>query len=333
MLNALDTLNALKRRPMRIEVSSGPRPVSARSQTDDGLRVERLLIDQIDSDAFAALPGIAFRLRQAREQSESRLAEERKESDRNLLRERSARDAAVAALADREELLAVFGHDMKSLLSVLSAHAELSESRSPSRPGNLENIHRTVRQMDRLISNLLDRARLRAGRFHVVLDQRDASEIVKEAVDVFRPLAFARSISLEAKLPITELPVRVDPDRIFQVLTNLLSNAIKITPRGGRISVTAARQERRVRIAVRDTGRGMPEADLQRIFNPYCRLGREERHGLGLGLYISKSIVQAHGGRIWAESRPGSGSTFYFTIPGAGGSLLARTDLHKAGAS
>ncbi len=170
--------------------------------------------------------------------------------------------------------------------------------------------------MDRLISNLLDRARLRAGRFHVVLHKRNAAEIVKEAVDVFRPLASARSVSLEARLPSKNLPVRVDQDRIFQVLTNLVSNAIKITPRGGQISVTAARQERRVRIAVQDTGRGMTEADLGRIFNPYCKLGGDERHGLGLGLYISKSIVLAHGGRIWAQSRPGAGSTFFFTIPG-----------------
>ena len=149
---------------------------------------------------------------------------------------------------------------------------------------------------------------------------------------MFRPLACAWSLSLEARLPSRELPVRVDPDRIFQVLTNLVSNAIKITPRGGQISVTAARQERRVRIAVRDTGRGMTEADLGRIFNPYCKLGREERHGLGLGLYISKSIV-AHGGRIWAESRPGAGTTFFFTIPGAHGSRPGKTDPGELRAS
>jgi signal transduction histidine kinase len=165
-------------------------------------------------------------------------------------------------------LLAVLAHDRKSLLSLLSAHAELSAIEGAS----------------------------------------------------------ARFLSLEARLPSRKLPVRVDPDRIFQVLTNLISNAVKITPMGGQISVTAARQERRVQIAVRDTGRGMTEADLGRIFNPYCKLARDERHGLGLGLYISKSIVQAHGGRIWAESRPGAGSTFFFTILGANGSPPVRTD-------
>jgi signal transduction histidine kinase len=156
---------------------------------------------------------------------------------------------------------------------------------------------------------------------------------VEEAVDVFRPLASARSLSLEARLPSKVLPVRVDPDRIFQVLSNLLSNAIKITPRGGQISVTAARQERRVQIAVRDTGRGIAVTDLDRIFNPYCQVGRDQRYGLGLGLFISKSIIEAHGGGIWAESRLGSGSTFFFTVPGANGSRRGTTGFGEASQS
>ena len=296
--------------------------------------MERLLIDQICSDVFAASSDMAIRLRQARDQSDFRLAEERKENGKDLLGEQSARDAAVAALADREELLAVFGHDIKTLLGILSMHPELSASQRQSSEG-LKGVRRTVGQMDRLISNLLkgattvrslEFARLQAGTLDLVFDKPNAAKIVEEAVDVFRPLASARSLVLEAKLPGKKLPVRADPDRIFQVLVNLLSNAIKITPRGGQISVTAARQERRVQIAVRDTGRGIAETDLSRIFNPYCRLGRGERHGPGLGLFIAKTIVQAHGGRIWAESKPGAGSTFFFTIPGARGSRPVRTD-------
>jgi signal transduction histidine kinase len=191
---------------MKIQITSEPRRGSARSRTDDGLRGERRLADQIRSDVDASTPGVAFRLRQARDQSDSQLAEEREESDRDLLRERSARYAAVAALADREELLAVFGHDMKSLLSVLSVHAELAAGQSQGGPGGLENVQRAVRQMDRLISNLLDLARLRAGKFHVVADKSNAAEIVEEAVDVFRPLASVRSLSLEAELPGKDLP-------------------------------------------------------------------------------------------------------------------------------
>jgi signal transduction histidine kinase len=193
----------------------------------------------------------------------------------------------------------------------------MAASESPNGAEGLESFQRTVRQMDRLISNVLDLARLRAGKFHVVLDKLNASDLVGEAVGVFRPLASARSLTLESRLPESNLPVHVDPDRIFQVLSNLFSNAIKVTPRGGRISVSAARQDRQVQIAVRDTGRGIAEADLHRLFNPFCQLGRGDRQGLGLGLFISKSIVEAHGGTIWAESRVGSGSTFFFTVPAA----------------
>jgi signal transduction histidine kinase len=219
-------------------------------------------------------------------------------------------------------------------MSVLSVNAvtaaSQSQSQSQSGPEGLESFQRTVRQMDRLISNVLDLARVRAGKFHVVLDMCNASEIVEEAVDVFRPLASTRSLSLEARLPRSELAVRVDPDRIFQVLSNLFSNAIRITPRGGQISVSAARRDCQVQIAVQDTGRGIAETDLHRIFNPYCQLGRGERQGLGLGLFISKSIVQAHGGRIWAESRLGSGTTFFFTVPAARSSPGERVALDEA---
>ena len=299
----------------------------ARSLTDRGIRRERRLIDQI----VEAAPGMAVRLRRARGLSDACLRGERQQSLRDLVRAQIARDAADAALSDREELLAVFGHDMRSLMSVLSVNAEMAASESGAE--GLESFQRTVRQMDRLISNVVDLARLRAGKFNVVLDKRNASDLVGEAVDVFRPLASARSVSLESRLPENELPVRVDPDRIFQVFSNLFSNAIKVTPRGGQISVSAARRDHHVQIAVHDTGRGIAETDLHRIFNPFCQLGRGDRKGLGLGLFISKSIVQAHGGTIWAESRLGSGSTFFFTVPAARASHGTKAEPDEATAN
>jgi signal transduction histidine kinase len=276
---------------------------------------------------------MAMRLRRARGLSDACLKGERQQSLMDLSKALGARGAADAALTDREELLAVFGHDMRSLMSVLSVNAEMAASESPNGAEGLQSFQRTVRQMDRLISNVLDLARVRAGKFNVILDKRNAAEIVGEAVGVFRPLASARSVSLETRLPKSELPVRVDPDRIFQVLSNLFSNAIKVTPRGGQISVSAARQDRQVQIAVHDTGRGIAETDLHRLFNPFCHLGHGDRKGLGLGLFISKSIVQAHGGTIWAESRLGSGSTFFFTVPAARQSPADKTVFDEAPAN
>jgi len=300
--------------------------VNARLQTDDSLRQERHLLDEIFRECSPAFSEVAIRLDQARRQTDLRLASERGEMEealfdcsKDLLEERRARGSADSALADREKLLATFGHDLRNLLNVLAVNAELSLRQGGRNSKSLEDLQLTVRRMDRLISNLLDLARLKAGTFHVAFDWRNAAEIIREAVEIFRPLALAKSVSFNATLPGVTLPVRIDPDRIFQVLSNLFSNAIKVTPEGGAICVTAAKVENVVQIAVRDSGRGIAETDLERIFKPYCQLDRAERRGLGLGLFISKSIVQAHGGQIWAESKLGAGSTFFFTVPGIHG--------------
>ncbi len=213
----------------------------------------------------------------------------------------------------------MFGHDMRNLLNILAVNTELSLRNGGRNSRSLEGLQLTVRRMDRLISNLLDLARLKAGTFHLTFDSRNAVEVIREAVELFRPLAHAKSLSLDATLPSTTLPVRIDPDRIFQVLSNLFSNAINVTPQGGSICVSAAKVDDAVQITVRDSGRGIAETDLESIFKPYCQLDHAERRGLGLGLFISRSIVQAHGGQIWAESRLGRGSSFVFTVPGIHG--------------
>jgi signal transduction histidine kinase len=288
----------------------------------DTLRRERRLLDEIGRDRSAAITDSAVRLEEARRQTDLRLAGDLEELDealldrsRELLEERRARESAETALAERERLLAMFGHDLSSFLSVLAVNAELSLSSGGKDLKSLKDLQRSVRRLELLASNLLDCARLKTGTFHVVVDMHDASEVIREAVEMFRPLALAKSVSLAAALPGNALPVRIDADRIFQVLSNLFSNAIKVTPSRGTISVSAERVDDAVRIAVRDSGRGIPKSDLERIFEPYCRLGLADRLGLGLGLYIAKSAVHAHGGRIWAESKPGSGSTFFFTVP------------------
>lgn len=303
-----------------------PPRANARFRTDDSLQRERRLLGEIARECFPELSELTIRLDQARRQTDLRLDSERREMEealfdcsRDLLEERRARGSADAALADGEKLLATFGHDLRNLLNVLAVNAELSLRQGGRNSKSLEALQLTVRRMDRLISNLLDLARLKAGTFHVAFDWRNVAEVIREAVEIFRPLALAKSLSLNAMLPCTTLPVRIDPDRIFQVLSNLFSNAIKVTAQGGSICVSAAKVDDVVQISVRDSGRGIAETDLERIFNPYCQLDRAERRGLGLGLFISKSIVQAHGGQIWAESKLGGGSTFFFTVPGING--------------
>ena len=309
-----------------------PLRANARLRTDDSLRRERDLLDEIAWGCLNPYSESTLRLAQARRETDRQLSGERGQIEevvaggtRDLIEEQTARGSADAALVDRDSLLATFGHDLRSLLNVLSLNAELSLKKAGGDPQDMKDVQRTVRRMDSLISNLLDHARLKAGTFHVAFDWRNAAEIIEEAVDIFRPVALARSLSLDASLPGTNLTARIDADRIFQVLSNLFSNAINVTSRGGSILVSAALVDDVVQITVRDSGRGIAETDLGRIFKPYSQLDGAERRGLGLGLFISKSIVQAHGGQIWAESTLGGGSTFYFTVPGLNGAAVGES--------
>jgi signal transduction histidine kinase len=134
------------------------------------------------------------------------------------------------------------------------------------------------------------------------------------AVDLFRPLAAAKSLALDIVVPPAPVIGVFDPNRMLQVLSNVLQNAIKFTPAGGAVRVDARPAGRECVIAITDTGIGISDAELPKIFERFRQLD-DDRAGLGLGLYISKWIVDAHGGRIWADSRPGGGSTFYIALP------------------
>jgi len=219
-------------------------------------------------------------------------------------------------LADRDRLLAIFTHDLRNLLGVLSLNTELFlQKQGETAQANASNMRRAIERMDRLISSLFDLAKLNAGKLDVTLEPQDAAEVVREAVEIFRPVALAKSVTLTLTGADRPLRAKIDHDRMFQVLSNLLSNAVKFTPGGGEIRVTASTFDGRLEIRVDDSGIGIPEGDLERVFECYRQLDDAGRDGLGLGLFISKAIVQAHGGRIWATSRGASGSTFFLTVP------------------
>lgn len=225
-----------------------------------------------------------------------------------------------AALADRDRLLAIFSHDLKNLLNALALNATIVLRRNgDTAEKGASNVRVIIGRMDRMLSNLLDLARVNAGKLRVVTQLGDAAEVVREAVDTFRPLAEEKHLSLRLSETGGPFDARVDHDRIFQVLSNLLSNAIKFSFPEGRIFVSLSTIDDFVQVAVRDFGPGIEESDFERIFECYRQLDGSDTTGLGLGLFISKSIVQAHGGQIWAESKLGAGSTFFFTVPGIHG--------------
>lgn len=169
--------------------------------------------------------------------------------------------------------------------------------------------------MNRLIGDLVDVASIEAGRLAVTREVGDPSQVIHEAVDTLSAQAVASEIRLVAHIATTPLLLAFDPARVLQVLTNLISNAIKFTPAGGSIVVRAEQVGHDILFEVEDTGMGIAVEHLDTIFLRFSQIKKNDRRGLGLGLFISKCIVQGHGGRIWAESKLGEGTTFYFTLP------------------
>jgi signal transduction histidine kinase len=158
-------------------------------------------------------------------------------------------------------------------------------------------------------------SQIEGGRLNMERAVHEPSDILRQALDMFSPLATAKALELSCAPPAWSAPVRCDRDRIHQVLSNLLGNALKLTPAGGRITLEAEALSEEVEFRVEDSGPGIDRADLPYIFDRYWQAAGQKRHGLGLGLAIAQGIVNAHGGRIWAESEVGHGSTFRFTLP------------------
>ena len=248
----------------------------------------------------------------------SLLAFEREDTD---LRLEIERDRIDKALSSREDFMAMVSHDLRSLLGGIALSAELlkgvANTADPSAKVNeyAVRIQRCSARMNRLIGDLMDAASIDAGRLALVRTARRATLLLRDALEAFEPAARAQGIELRYEVAADPGVVELDHERMLQVLANLVGNALKFTPRGGRIVLGVERRGDDVCFSVADSGEGIAADKLETIFDRYTQLHAADRRGLGLGLFIAKSIIQGHGGRIWAESTPGQGSTFYFTVP------------------
>lgn len=168
-----------------------------------------------------------------------------------------------------------------------------------------------------IVDDLLDLSRIQAGRIELHRRAVSSASLIERAIDEHRDVAKDARVSLSVGAPTIDRPVSADPDRVHLVLTNLLQNAIRHTPADGLVEVRAAPDDAAVRFEVRDSGPGIPAEYLPRLFERFFRVPGAPSGGAGLGLYICKEIVEAHGGRIGVESDPGQGAIFWFTLPAA----------------
>jgi len=300
-----------------------------RDRSDKAIELERSQVDRA-IDKERELKGVL---------ASQLLEQERKLTDENLSAERTRTDSEVhrttgllsdeisehsktkISLTTRDEFLAIVSHDLKNPIGAASMCAEMlledpafrefgTEARN-----SIELIKRNIDTSLRLIADLLDMERIEGGKLQLTLKQYDIGQIFQEVIEGFAQVALANTVELRTVSSVLSGEVFCDKDRVMQVLSNLIGNALKFTPKGGSITLGAVFNEDSVQVSVCDTGPGIPEEKRLKIFERYAQLGVNDRVGLGLGLYISKMLIEAHHGRLWVSSKPGNGSTFNFTIP------------------
>ena len=214
-------------------------------------------------------------------------------------------------------------HELRNVLNCVFLKSEMllkGASRSDEGRPTVAAIHAiqayTVR-MNRLVGDLIDVASINAGRLALRPESSDAVALLTETTEAYVSAALEKGITLETAIGKRALTANFDRERVLQVLSNLITNALKFTERGGRVEIRGECDAGELRISVRDSGAGIPTDMLESVFERFLQVSKSDRRGLGLGLYISRCIVESHGGRMWAESKLGEGSTFHFTLPGS----------------
>jgi signal transduction histidine kinase len=228
---------------------------------------------------------------------------------------------AQQAITLREEVLAIVSHDLKNPLTTIAMVGQMLTRTLPDDRAKLaelaNRIERSAGIMQKLISDLLDLSKIQGGALSIDAHPEKFREVSAPVIDVLSAQANAKGVRFEISIP-SDLPdVLCDRSRVGQVLSNLLGNAIKFTPAGGLVRLSVHEGDDDVEVSVSDTGPGIKPDELPKLFEPFWQGAEARTLGAGLGLTIAHGIVVAHGGRIWAESELGAGSTFRFTLPTA----------------
>ncbi|HVK62230.1 MAG TPA: HAMP domain-containing sensor histidine kinase [Bdellovibrionales bacterium] len=284
---------------------------AARSQIDEAIAKERQHADKLVESVLAS----------ERQVTDVSLKVERDTTDSRAKESAEAHHETKIALASRDELLAIVSHDLRNPIGAVTSYASLLlengefKNLNPNAQEYVGAIRRSANVALRLISDLIDAEQIAQGKLQITIAPCDLIQIIRETIEAFRVDAFKKNIRLDADFPHDSIEIKGDGDRIRQILSNLIGNALKFTPEGGAVAVKATFDEKEVLVSIRDSGPGIPEDERERIFERFAQLKSKARNSLGLGLYISKTLVEAHHGRLWVDSKLGSGSTFYFTLP------------------
>jgi signal transduction histidine kinase len=221
----------------------------------------------------------------------------------------------------RTQLLNTVSHELSTPLTPISLQLQMLRTRgdlNDRQRKTLSIVDRNLERLAGLVKEIVDVARLQTGKLPVQREDLDLAEIVRDAGESFGEAAKHAGVGLDVRA-VQPLPISGDPQRLEQVLFNLLSNAIKFTPPGGSVTVEAISERGEAIVVTRDTGVGFSAEQRDRLFQPFSQLHQNPaliRGGTGLGLYISKGIIEEHGGSIQCESAgPGQGSAFRFSLP------------------
>lgn len=244
------------------------------------------------------------------------------ESVRLRARDQRARQEIEDTRLRLQQFVGMVAHDLRGPLGVIATSLELlRDNRRRSRSGIEQHVlpatENAIRRMQRLVDDLFGAARIGAGRFHVRPFPMDLVEVARRVVEQHQTMSECHRLVLEAP---PRLEGEWDPERVGQLLTNLISNAIRYSPDGGEVRVTVIPRNTEVIIRVSDQGIGIRPDEKPLIFEPFTRFQHDpETEGLGLGLYIARAIAEAHGGRIWVDSQPERGTSFFVALPTTNG--------------
>ncbi len=299
-----------------------------RSSEDSAIELERLQSDfAINFEREEKKKLFSDLIKHEREINDKSLVKEqaksvlKAEASANLLSvEMAAHLDTKKALTTREEFVAIVSHDLRNPIGTIFSCAEILLDESSVNLNDdakhwIELIKRSANSSLRLISDILDMERIVGGKLQLNLERCQISDLVKESVENNTHLASAKTILLRASPMSITGYITCDKARIEQVLSNLIGNAVKFTPEGGAVVITVEENEKEIKVSVNDTGPGIPENQIGRIFERFTQLENKNRTGLGLGLHISKTLIEFHQGKIGVTSSIGTGSTFYFTLP------------------